>query len=950
MAAACSLAIATAQECKIPTATPSSDNILTPAQAVQFGNIIAEQVGPELEIVNNDRVTAELQRIGDRLTKPLSPDMPVRFFLSDLPVANAFTFPGGRVYVTRKLVALTHSEDELAAVMAHELGHVMAHDPEVSLSYKLQKVLGISHLGADADLLHVYNQLIDNFARNPSKAKHEREERVQVSADRIGVFALASAGYDPRAFAQFWDRMTENKSAKGNWFSDLFGSTTPDSLRFREALKDTAALPAACVHKAPGDAKQYEALKAAVIKNEAVADNQRVGHVSRKVKLDPPLRPDLSRIRFSADGKWVLAQDETSVYIVSRNPLAFRFRIDAPDAWKAQFSPDSREVVFHDQKLRVERWDLAEQKQTFVQEIAVPDGCFQSELAPDGKTLACIDVEMTLRLVDVASGETWFEKKRFYSFDYEDLWSLASIIDKAALEEEDPKFRMFQMVFTPDAHYLIVARGDTHIAIDVPQHKPIPLNGAVSHVLAGGFTFYGPDRILGINVQDNRKSGMVRFPSGESLATYAISPRELEAPAHGDQYAVVRPSGQYASGLLDLAKQQVVLGNKTAALDIYDDNFAAERKGGELEFYRMPSREVVGRVTLPDAPLGPLRAASISLNFDSLAISDASRGGVWDTRDGKLRVLLTGFRGAYLSPDGGLYAMFPKQRGSANPTALVRLGLEQAGVTPMFELDTERVNATNIDSGDIADGEQPRSLPPSMVKVKGSSLLEFGHVVMARAWVKEKGSSNSIDLTIYDTTSGKQLWTRRFAKQVPIHIADDNQVLIFKLDASDKTSQNVIASESALRAQFLSLQEKKGVAMLDIVAADSGKQLGRLFVDTGRDSFKLKDVETSGDYVVIADDHNRSLVYRISSGTQLGSVFGKRSTLSAASNLLMVENNNGEATLYSLPSVSKVDDLRFGSRLRFARFSPDGKRLFVLTEKQEAYLLDVSGEGTGARD
>ncbi len=933
-----------AQDCKRPASPPrSADNIFTPDQAVEAGNIITEQIGHDLLVVNNEALTAELQRIGDRLIKQVSPDVPVRFALSDLPVANAFTFPGGRVYITRKLIAQTRSEDELASVMGHELGHVMAHDPEVSLSREFQQVLGVTHVNTQSDMLRFYNDLIDNFARNPGSASH-KEGKAELAADQLGVYALAAAGYDPQAFPQFWDRLTENKSAKGSWFTNLFGTTRPDAQRFREAVKNAAALPAGCVHKTPSDAKQYEAWRALVVRNETPSSDEKLSGVMRKVKLDPPLRPDLTQVRFSPDGKWVLAQDETSIYVISRDPLAFKFRIDARDALDAQFTPDSRSIVFHNPDLRIEQWDVAEQKQTLVQEISVPDGCFQSELAPDGKTLACVRTDFDtadFRLIDVASGDTVFEKRRFYTFDYDDSWALAILVEEKELAElAGVNFRMslFQTGFTPDAHYFVVARGITHLAVDVTQRTPVNVGSAVAHVLSGGFAFYGTQRILGINALDPRKSALVSFPSGEKVATYNITPRQLQAPAHDDQYVIVRPAGQHPVGLVDLAKQQVQVVSDTPAFDIYDDIFAAERKDGGLEFYRMPSQQSVGRVPLPEAPLGRLRAGSLSPDFNTLAISEASRGGVWNLEDGKLVQMLMGFQGSYLSADGGLYAEFPKQKG--NPEALVRLGLKQPGVIPMFEMEETK---SKLDKTDPGDPEPSRTLPKSRVQLKGLGMDLSGPFVLAMKPAKEDDPLKNVQFTAYNTTSGSELWTQRFADLLAIRFASE-QFLVYKSEASDKASQEAINEIPALRAQLKSFPEKKGIALLDFVALSNGESSGKLLVDTGKHSFGLESVEAAGDYVVLADNHNRTLVYRLSSGAEVGSVFGNRSTLSAASNLLLVENNPGETKLYSLPSMAKVEELNFGSRLHFARFSADGNRLFVLTEKQQAYLLDVSGK------
>ena len=136
--------------------------------------------------------------------------------------------------------------------------------------------------------------------------------------------------------------------------------------------------------------------------------------------LDPPLRPSLSHIRFSLDGRFLLAQDENSITVVDKDAGKALFRIDAPDAENAQFTPDSKSVVFHDSKLRVEKWSVAGGTRTSVKELVVFGGCNQTLLVPDAKTLACAFanihgdyLRLGLRLIDVESGKPFFENVRY---------------------------------------------------------------------------------------------------------------------------------------------------------------------------------------------------------------------------------------------------------------------------------------------------------------------------------------------------------------------------------------------------------------------------------------------------------------------------------------------------------------------------------------------------------
>ena len=85
-------------------------------------------------LLNTDAETAEeltayLRAVGERVLKKMAPtDLHYRFFLVDLPVANAFAIPGARIYVSRKLVAFTRSEDELAGILAREGAFFLRND------------------------------------------------------------------------------------------------------------------------------------------------------------------------------------------------------------------------------------------------------------------------------------------------------------------------------------------------------------------------------------------------------------------------------------------------------------------------------------------------------------------------------------------------------------------------------------------------------------------------------------------------------------------------------------------------------------------------------------------------------------------------------------------------------------------------------------------------------
>ena len=123
------------------------------------------------------------------------------------PDVNAFALPGGYVYLTRGLIALANSEAELAGVVAHEIGHVIARHTAQRYSRTAATQIGATLLGAligsreAGDLLQLGGQLyLLSFSRGQ-----------EFEADTLGIRYLRRTGYDPLAEAQFLQNLGREK-------------------------------------------------------------------------------------------------------------------------------------------------------------------------------------------------------------------------------------------------------------------------------------------------------------------------------------------------------------------------------------------------------------------------------------------------------------------------------------------------------------------------------------------------------------------------------------------------------------------------------------------------------------------------------------------------------------------------------------------------------------------
>lgn len=119
---------------------------------------------------------------------------------------NAWCMPGGKMAVyTGILERLQLTDDELAAILGHEISHALREHGRERASQQMMQSIGIAVIGAAVGAgrgtMDLANVVADVTFNLPNSREHERE------ADRIGVELAARAGYDPRAAVSLWQKM-----------------------------------------------------------------------------------------------------------------------------------------------------------------------------------------------------------------------------------------------------------------------------------------------------------------------------------------------------------------------------------------------------------------------------------------------------------------------------------------------------------------------------------------------------------------------------------------------------------------------------------------------------------------------------------------------------------------------------------------------------------------------
>lgn len=216
---------------------------ITPADEVAIGlNSAPEmmaQFGGELP---NEKVQALLDKVGNKLIQnSLASKSEYQFdfhVLADDQTINAFALPGGQIFITLGLLKRLSTEDQLAGVIGHEIGHVIGrHGAEHMAKQELtQGLVGAAQVAtADPNNPNGSAQ-IAAFVGNMIDLKYGREDELE--SDNFGVQFLLSAGYEPNAMIEVMQIL---KEASNGQSQPEFMSSHPSPENRIEKLKEAIA-------------------------------------------------------------------------------------------------------------------------------------------------------------------------------------------------------------------------------------------------------------------------------------------------------------------------------------------------------------------------------------------------------------------------------------------------------------------------------------------------------------------------------------------------------------------------------------------------------------------------------------------------------------------------------------------------------------------------------------
>jgi len=341
-----------------------------------------------------------------------------------------------------------------------------------------------------------------------------------------------------------------------------------------------------------------------------------------------------------------------------------------------------------------------------------------------------------------------------------------------------------------------------------------------------------------------------------------------------------------------------------------------ERLNGEIGLYKIGELTTNVKLQLPVGKLGVLRTYTASPDLKWLAISGRTRGGVWGLDSNERIFHVRSFQNAYYASNGVFFVDFPE---------FEKTSREMVVFSPVTRQSKERL----IDKDD--------------------DVIFFGDVFLrTKHNDKNRNARRNFELNAMDMATAKPLWSRTFPKQGPwISGSPTSGKMILLWNAKSDGLRDELARDSNLQTRWSKENPADTDYFMEVLNARDGTVAAGIVVRTGKYSFHPEHQEAVGDWLVVSDNLNRVLLYSISTGEQKAKWFGYDPQISRNGDHLCLANGRGHLVIYDLHSLKQTNELTFASRISAYLFSEDGKRLFVLTNDQTAFILDVPA-GTAA--
>ncbi|MCX5725784.1 MAG: M48 family metalloprotease [Candidatus Saganbacteria bacterium] len=223
----------------------------TDEELKKIGDTVAENMVDQYGEYRDATLEGYVEGVGQKVEAATPLPGPLNFYVLDTELVNAFSVPGGHIFVTRGLLARANSEAELAMVLGHEMGHLAAKHQAQRISqirtstFFSNLTYLVVGLWTKSETAASFAEAITDFSSVLVILNYGRE--AEFEADKLGIEFTEKSGYDPQAGEKFLETLESMEKDDRSFIEDLLATHPPSDERVSKAKVVSAKL------KKPGE-------------------------------------------------------------------------------------------------------------------------------------------------------------------------------------------------------------------------------------------------------------------------------------------------------------------------------------------------------------------------------------------------------------------------------------------------------------------------------------------------------------------------------------------------------------------------------------------------------------------------------------------------------------------------------------------------------------------------
>jgi len=202
-------------------------SIISQEKEIAIGKQYADQIDKQAKILKDPVINEYVNRVAQNLAKNSDLNIPLTIKVIDDPAINAFTLPGGFMYLNTGTLMAADEEDQIAGVIAHEIGHAAARHwasmmtKATILQFAMIPMMLIPMSAA------VYYGVLEAYMNGVPMAFLKFSRADEKEADFLGLQYMYKAGYDPNAFVGFFGKVMDEERRSPGSMAKVFADHPP---------------------------------------------------------------------------------------------------------------------------------------------------------------------------------------------------------------------------------------------------------------------------------------------------------------------------------------------------------------------------------------------------------------------------------------------------------------------------------------------------------------------------------------------------------------------------------------------------------------------------------------------------------------------------------------------------------------------------------------------------